>query len=100
MPTANLEMTELNLALVEDAVPGVYMAKCLHKGQIFKAAVSLGYNPYYDNKEKTLEAYLISDSIIEDFYGEQVEINLLKYLRPETWFDSFDALIISISLDI
>lgn len=63
VPTANIEMTPDNLALLQDAVPGVYMAKC-HKpsGQVFKAAVSVGWNPVYNNSEKTVEAYLIADS--------------------------------------
>ena len=48
--------------MLKDAVPGVYMAKCvLSNGDRHKAAVSVGWNPVYDNKVKTVEAYVITD---------------------------------------
>jgi len=38
------------------------MAKCvLSNGDRHKAAVSVGWNPVYDNKVKTVEAYVITD---------------------------------------
>ena len=51
------------------AVPGVYMAHCELNQKSYKAAVSVGWNPVYDNAQKTLEAYLISDENLDDFYG-------------------------------
>jgi FAD synthase len=65
-------MTEDNLILLSSVVPGVYMAKCYYQGVEYKAAVSVGWNPVFDNKIKTLEAYLISDSELPDFYDEQL----------------------------
>ena len=69
MPTANLEMTATNESLLMTAVPGVYMAHCELTQKSYKAAVSVGWNPVYDNAQKTLEAYLISDENLDDFYG-------------------------------
>ena len=94
-------MTEQNTELLKDAVPGVYMAKCvLNDGKTYKAAVSVGWNPCYDNKVKTVEAYVIADSELMDFYGETIYVELVKYIRPEALYDDFDALIIAISCDI
>ena len=99
VPTANIEMTKDNLRLLEDVVPGIYMAHCLLKGQRYKSAVSIGWNPVYDNAEKTMEAHLIG-SFNEDFYGERLSVELRKYIRPEALYSDFDSLIIAISSDI
>jgi riboflavin kinase len=93
-------MTAANLATLKDAVPGVYMAYCKHNGHTYKAAVSIGWNPFYDNDVKTLEAYLISSEELPDFYGQQVTVQLRRYIRPEALFDTFDGLLIAISCDI
>lgn len=54
----------------------------------------------FDNKIKTLEAYLICDSELPDFYDEQLSVHLLRYIRPEALYSDFDSLIIAISSDI
>ena len=60
VPTANIEMTPENLSLLARVVPGIYMAHCERRnGKLYKAAVSVGWNPVYDNAQKTLEAHLI-----------------------------------------
>ena len=101
IPTANIEMTEENLKILESSVPGVYMAYCVHpNGRQYKAAVSIGYNPVFDNKVKTLETHVISDEVFNDFYGEHMTVHLRRYIRPEALFDDFDSLIIAISCDL
>ena len=49
VPTANVEMNESNLTLINDLVPGVYMANCHLNNVCYKAAVSVGWNPVFDN---------------------------------------------------
>ena len=93
-------MTDLNKQLLKDVVPGIYMAWCLHEEQKFRAAVSVGWNPVYNNSEKTLEAHIISNETLSDFYGEIISVRLLRYIRAEALYSSFDALIIAISADI
>lgn len=100
VPTANVEMTEVNLAILKDTVPGIYMAYCKHRDTVYKAAVSVGWNPCYDNAVKTLEAYLITKEDLPDFYGELVSVQLCRYIRPEGLYDTFDGLLIAISQDI
>ena len=49
VPTANLEMTDENILLTSKAVPGVYLGFCKLAGKTYKTAVSIGWNPCYDN---------------------------------------------------
>lgn len=93
-------MTNQNLKLLKDVVPGVYMAMCEYNDSKYKAAVSVGWNPVFDNKVKTLEAYLISNDEIPDFHNSVISVNLLRYIRPEALFGDFDGLLIAISADI
>jgi len=58
----------------------------------YKCALSIGWNPVFDNNEKTVEAYIIYD-FEEDFYGEELKIELQSFLRAEALFDDFDFLI-------
>ena len=70
-------------------------------GQIYRAAVSIGWNPTFDNATKTVEAYLITDGKqLADFHGDQMTLDLKRYLRAEAFYDDFESLIIAISLDI
>ena len=62
VPTANIEMTSENIEKSNGFVPGVYMGYAsIDGGEVYKAAVSIGWNPVYDNKQKTVEAYLLTD---------------------------------------
>eukprot|EP00954_Amorphochlora_amoebiformis_P011199 876679-Amorphochlora_amoeboformis.AAC.1 len=55
-PTANLD-------------PKAFENKIDHLDQgVFKTALSVGWNPHFKNKEKTVEAYLVNE-FKEDFYG-------------------------------
>lgn len=100
VPTANVEMTDQNKELLKNVVPGIYMAWCHHAGTKYKAAVSVGWNPVYNNAEKTLEAHIIDKNELVDFYGEEITVQLVKYIRAEALYADFDALIIAISADI
>eukprot|EP00638_Chattonella_subsalsa_P001311 CAMPEP_0117759352 /NCGR_PEP_ID=MMETSP0947-20121206/15963_1 /TAXON_ID=44440 /ORGANISM="Chattonella subsalsa, Strain CCMP2191" /LENGTH=114 /DNA_ID=CAMNT_0005579795 /DNA_START=457 /DNA_END=798 /DNA_ORIENTATION=- len=79
--------------------PGIYFGWSRLKGAIYKTAVSIGWNPCFDNKEKTVEPHLIHQ-FSEDFYGEQLDVLITGYIRPEQKFDSIDALVDAINDDI
>ena len=49
---------------------------------VHKALVSVGWNPAYDNKEKTVEAYLCA-KFPRDFYGAELRLLVVGYLRPQ-----------------
>jgi riboflavin kinase/FAD synthetase len=93
-------MTAQNIEVLKNSVPGIYMAWCVLGDKKYKSAVSVGWNPVYNNSLKTLEAHIISDEPLQDFYGEIIEVNLVRFIRAEALYSDFDALIIAISCDI
>lgn len=42
----------------------------------YLCAMSIGWNPVYDNAEKTIEAFLIHDFAGEEFYGADLALNV------------------------
>ncbi|GAB4824069.1 hypothetical protein N2152v2_011115 [Parachlorella kessleri] len=62
IPTANLEPASLQGALA-DAVTGIYAgwASVGSSPAVYKMAMSIGYNPVFQNKEKTAEPWLLHD---------------------------------------
>ncbi len=59
-------MTDRNKELTAGLIPGVYAAKTVlvrdgHPQTEYLTAMSIGWNPVYDNAEKTIEAFLIHD---------------------------------------
>eukprot|EP01031_Cornospumella_fuschlensis_P025721 gene25721-31060_t len=96
-PTANLNMEELGKA-GDDLEMGIYYGTAKLRDETYKTVVSVGWNPYYKNEKKTVEAHLLSK--MDDFYGETLELNLIGYLRKEANFSSLDDLISCINSDI
>ena len=96
-------MTEMNINKTMDLVPGVYAALATFpdsndltkKGKTYKSALSIGWNPQFENAQKTIEVFLI-DSFPEDFYGETLEVELKYFIRGEAVFCNFDTLILAI----
>ena len=62
-PTANLKMTPENIAKTANMVPGVYAARAFleDRQEEYMCAMSIGWNPVYENAEKTIEAFLVHD---------------------------------------
>ncbi|KAI4312839.1 hypothetical protein MLD38_037629 [Melastoma candidum] len=54
--------------------------------------MSIGWNPYFNNKEKTIEPWLLHD-FEKDFYGEELCLVIVGYIRPEANFPSLEALV-------
>ncbi|KAI3716919.1 hypothetical protein L1987_68149 [Smallanthus sonchifolius] len=78
---------------------GVYFgwAKLSTRG-FFKMALSIGWNPYFNNTEKTIEPWLLN-KFDEDFYGEDLHLVIVGYIRPEANFPSLESLIAKIHED-
>lgn len=70
---------------------GVYFAKVRHGGKSYRAISNVGYKPTVAS-----ERILGVESYIYDFggmiYGEEIEVYLCEFLRPERRFESVDAL--------
>ncbi|CAE7921760.1 anon-84Ea [Symbiodinium sp. KB8] len=99
VPTANLPVETLGAEL-DGLNPGVYYGWASVDGEVpCKMVMSIGWNPFYGNKTKTVEPHLLAH-FEEDFYGKQLKLVVTGYLRPEMNFDSLDALIAAIHSDI
>lgn len=102
-PTANLPGTLVDdISLVDR--DGVYIGfgrVPSFGNSIVKMVANLGRNiTYGDVKERVLEAYLMSDIFDRDFYGEEMRLCIIGYLRPEWKFTSIDELIHHINNDV
>ncbi|KAK2977115.1 hypothetical protein RJ640_017639 [Escallonia rubra] len=92
IPTANIS-TEGYSTLLQEHPSGVYFgwAGLSMKG-VYKMVMSIGWNPYFDNAEKTIEPWLLHE-FDEDFYGEELRLAIVGYIRPEANFSSLEDLI-------
>ena len=105
-PTANLDPKVFTTSL-DDAEEGVYVGGAAIDGHgggaVHKAVLSIGWNPVYQNKERTVEAYICHD-FDEDFYGAQMKLLICAFFRPQADFKDyekpFEALIEAITTDV
>lgn len=67
--------------------------------QCLPMVMSLGWNPFYHNKEKAAEIHIMN-KFKHDFYGANVNLVVLGYIRPELDYTTKEALIEDINLDI
>ena len=85
-PTANLSMVDLGKKGSE-LETGIYYGMAYLNDTEYKTVISIGWNPFYKNVEKTVEAYLLH-KFDDDFYGSQLKLIMYGYLRPEANFDN------------
>ncbi|PSS10292.1 Riboflavin kinase [Actinidia chinensis var. chinensis] len=98
IPTANLS-TEGYSTVLSEHPSGVYFGWAgLSTRGIYKFVMSIGWNPYFNNAEKTIEPWLLHD-FEEDFYGEELRLAIVGYIRPEANFSSLESLIEKIHED-
>lgn len=86
-PTANIELgAYLRPRFGIYAVTG----RVLATGEEMHGAASLGVRPMFDPPRELLEPYFFDYDA--DLYGQEIEVALHRYLRPEMTFDSLEAL--------
>ena len=73
---------------------GIYAGSALGR----RAAVSIGTNPHYGGSERRVEAFLLD--FTGDLYGQRLIVELWERLRDEQSFESEEALIEQIELDV
>lgn len=130
IPTANLDRDSIELSnsnashnLTFDDLPtGIYWGFCRigeatgtvgDERTVYKTAVSIGYNPTYNNEKKTIEPHLIAppkdvrrhasscgETLMGEFYGQPIRLSVVGYLRPELPFEGLNKLIAAIKNDI
>lgn len=87
-----ISITHLLSESGEDLTTGIYFGWALLSGEYHRMVVSVGWNPYYKNERKTVEAHLFAT--LNDFYGETLSVLLCGYLRNERGFNSLGTWII------
>jgi len=65
---------------------------------VLPMVMSLGWNPFYNNKQLTAEIHVMHD-FKSDFYGHELKAIVLGYIRPELDYVSREALIEDIETD-
>jgi riboflavin kinase / FMN adenylyltransferase len=82
---------------------GVYAARALVAGVWYRAAVNIGHNPTFQSRDEptthvTVEAFLLGFS--GDIYDSEIRLDFLHKIRDERRFESADALVAQMRLDI
>jgi len=66
-------------------------------GQRYQAAVSIGTNPTFSGRARTVEAYVLDTSA--DLYGQYVALDFVARIRGQLAFDSVDDLVVAMGED-
>ena len=94
-PTANLS------AHSEQFPPnGVYLVEAWLGGVLHHGLVNVGFRPTIsaDEPERLIEVHLLD--FRRDIYGEDIEVQFVKFLRPERKFGTVEALREQIAADV
>ncbi|RKP36639.1 riboflavin kinase [Dimargaris cristalligena] len=99
IPTANLPEQAIQTACTH-MKPGVYFGWAqVEDGEVYGMVMSVGWNPYYKNEKLSAEVHILHE-FQDDFYGLDMRVIVLGYIRPERDYSSLDALIYDINVDI
>jgi riboflavin kinase / FMN adenylyltransferase len=97
-PTANLS-TPRYTAVPADGVYACRFTLLASSGQrSLNAAVSVGTNPTFSGRERRVEAFVLD--VDEDFYGQRVGLDFIERLRPMERYDTVEALVEQMHLDV
>jgi riboflavin kinase len=69
------------------------------QGEVYPMVMSVGWNPYYKNTVRSVEIHILHE-FPKDFYGHNLNIIILGFIRPEYDYVSLDSLIEDIKTDI
>ncbi len=94
-PTANM-LPERYLVM---PASGVYITRTLYQGQWYNSVTNVGHSPTLKHDtDITLETHMMGFE--GELYGQDIEVFFLKKLRNEKRFESREALVHQIHLDI
>ncbi len=94
-PTANIAVAENTVSLPR----GVYVVESHLKSQLVRGVANLGLRPTIEEQQKRL---LLETHFLDwegDLYGQQLDVTLLHFLRPECRFGSLEELKAQIASD-
>ncbi|KAK4222096.1 riboflavin kinase [Podospora fimiseda] len=66
--------------------------------QIYPMVMSIGYNPFYKNTVRSAEVHILY-KFAADFYGAQMRLLIMGYIREEKDYSGLEALIEDINFD-
>ncbi len=95
MPTANIEVTD------KSQLPecGVYATRIKVGEGMHLAVTNIGLRPTVDNEQQvTVEAHILDFD--QDIYGQVVELEVHKFLRPIQKFNSLEEVQKQVKKDI
>ncbi|KAJ6141651.1 Riboflavin kinase [Penicillium chermesinum] len=116
IPTANIPADNLSVEH-PDLTTGVYYgvvaldpkkfvpdgAEATAQTTLFPAVLSIGYNPFYKNEVRSVPSPTAVPQPkfhrLPDFYGTELHLLILGYIRPEFDYVSMEALIEDIRVD-
>ena len=99
IPTANLP-ADAYAELLCAAACGIYHGWAqVDDGPVRKMVTSVGRNPFYGNKMRTVEPHILH-AFSDDFYGATLRLVIVGWVRSEANFESLEALIRAIRADI
>ncbi|XP_073240753.1 riboflavin kinase-like isoform X2 [Porites lutea] len=99
IPTANFPTNVVD-SLPEAISTGIYYGwASVDRGPVYKMVMSVGWNPFYKNTKKSMETHIIH-TFEDDFYGSELSVVILGFIRPEKDFPSLESLIDAIHTDI
>ncbi|MFY9779433.1 MAG: riboflavin biosynthesis protein RibF [Candidatus Baltobacteraceae bacterium] len=93
-PTANLDVPPEKMLPVD----GVYAALARHDGRDRRALVSIGTNPTFDGRKRTVEAWLVDFQ--HTIYGEELSLRDLRFVREQRRFAGPDELLAQMQEDV
>jgi riboflavin kinase/FMN adenylyltransferase len=77
---------------------GVYAATARYDGRDYAALVSIGRNPQFGGRERTVEAWL--RDFQQTIYGRELALRDLRYLREQRLFAEVGELVKQMQLDL
>jgi riboflavin kinase/FMN adenylyltransferase len=93
-PTANVH-TDRHVAIPAD---GIYAGWAVLRRKRLPAAISVGTNPTFEGKQRTVEAFILDFD--EDIYGVELGVEFVERIRGMEKFDSVDALVEQMGVDV
>jgi riboflavin kinase/FMN adenylyltransferase len=99
-PTANVPVATSRTAVPADGVYAGWLRRLDETGAPYlPAAISVGTNPTFDGIDRRVEAYVLDRTDLE-LYDVRVEIAFADNLRGQVKFDSVDALVEQMKIDV
>jgi len=97
-PTANVSVAVYTALPADGVYAGWFSLAADPAGRRLPAAISVGSNPTFSGKVRTVEAFVLD--VDEDFYGHEVGVEFAHRLRGQERFDGIDALITQMKADV